>query len=56
VERVEMAQYGQGTGRPPHQCCHHAGDDEEDDQRSDFLPTTYKLEFPKFDGVGDPLS
>jgi hypothetical protein len=28
------------------------GDDDQDD---DAFPTTHKMEFPKYDGVGDPL-
>ncbi|KAG8065867.1 hypothetical protein GUJ93_ZPchr0004g38649 [Zizania palustris] len=29
---------------------------EDGDDDGDFLPTAHKLEFPKFDGAGDPLS
>jgi hypothetical protein len=28
---------------------------DEDDPDDDFIPTAHKLEFPKFDGRGDPL-
>jgi hypothetical protein len=32
-----------------------AGTDDEEDLGGDFLLTAHKLEFPKFDGTGDPL-
>jgi hypothetical protein len=35
--------------------CRRVGEEEDDDQGDDFLPTAHKLEFPKFDGVRDPL-
>jgi hypothetical protein len=35
---------------------HHRPEDVDDDDGGDFLPTYHKLDFPKFDGSGDPLS
>jgi hypothetical protein len=55
VERVEMAQRSQVIGHLPNQGCHRTGDDDDDDQGGNFLPTAQKLEFPKFNSVGDPL-
>jgi hypothetical protein len=31
------------------------GDDDEEEASGDFIPTANKLEFPKFDGTGEPL-
>jgi hypothetical protein len=50
IQRVERQV--QDPGRASRR---HVGADEEDDSDGDFLSTTHKLEFPKFDGVGDPL-
>jgi hypothetical protein len=55
VERVEMAQRSQVIGHLPNQGCRRTGEDDNDDQGGNFLPTAQKLEFPKLNGVGDPL-
>jgi hypothetical protein len=46
---AERALRAQENGRPPNGRCH---DDEEDDG----FPTPHKMEFLKFDSVGDPMS
>jgi hypothetical protein len=55
VERVETTQRAQRARQPPNQGRRHAREEEDDDQDGDFLPNAHKLEFPKFDSVGDPL-
>jgi hypothetical protein len=35
--------------------CHRNRAEDDEDLGSVFLPTTHKLEFPKFEGMGDPL-
>jgi hypothetical protein len=50
-----MAQRGQGVGRLPNQGRRRTGEENDKDQGKDFLPTTNKLEFLKFNGVEDPL-
>jgi hypothetical protein len=49
--RVECTLHNQDNGCPLNGR-HRKGDDEEDDEG---FPTTYKMEFPRYDGVGDPL-
>jgi hypothetical protein len=50
--RVENSLADPGVPRPS-RCSVAQGNDEEAGE--DFVPTTQKLEFPKFDGTGDPL-
>jgi hypothetical protein len=49
MERDVRPQVG---GRPPFNGCHRPGDEDEEDEA---FPTTHKMEFPKFDGMGNPL-
>jgi hypothetical protein len=49
---VETALHDQPPGGVPH----HRHTNDEDDLGNDFIPTTHKLEFTKFDGTSDPLS
>jgi hypothetical protein len=49
LPRTERALRNQDNGRPPNGRRH---DEEEDDR----VPTMHKMEFPKYDGVEDPLS
>jgi hypothetical protein len=53
VTRVENAVCDQPPEGTPHR---HRVVADKDDHDNDFIPTTHKLEFPKFDGTGDPLS
>jgi hypothetical protein len=46
--RAECALHAQENGRPPNDRRH---DDEEDDG----FPTSHKMKFPKYDGVGNPM-
>jgi hypothetical protein len=32
-----------------------AGKEDDDEVGGDIVPTTHKLEFPKYAGIGDPL-
>jgi hypothetical protein len=47
--RIEHALHTQKNGRPPNG---HRHDDEDDDG----FPTSHKMEFSKYDGVGNPMS
>jgi hypothetical protein len=49
---VENSLADNGAGRPH---CRRATQGEDEDVGEDFVPTMHKLEFPKFDGKGDPL-
>jgi hypothetical protein len=68
VERIDLAQTQftaaadkaavNSRQSPPD--CHHQGSRrrqvrDEDDGGEDIIPTTHKLEFTKYDGIGDPL-
>jgi hypothetical protein len=48
--RVEREQWNQGSPRTPNHCRPSGDDDEEE-----AFPITHKMEFPKYDGIGDPL-
>jgi hypothetical protein len=52
IERVAATQRNL---RQANQGRHRARDDDVDASDVAFLPTTHKLEFPKFDGTNDPL-
>jgi hypothetical protein len=54
VARVKTAHHNP----PPHSRQPTSGrrrPEEDDDTGGDFVSTTHKLEFPKYDGTGDPL-
>jgi hypothetical protein len=58
VETQLAANVGRGSmaphGRPQHAGRRWQGEDN-DELGDDIVPTTHKLEFPKYDGTGDPL-
>jgi hypothetical protein len=54
ITHVEMAQRQPASDRPPAVNRRRQGNDD-DDQGGDTVLTAHKLEFPKFDGAGDPL-
>jgi hypothetical protein len=49
--RVEQERQHQGGPRTPNSC--RLGDDDDEEEA---FPTMHKMEFPKYDGVGYPLS
>jgi hypothetical protein len=50
--RVENSLADQGAN---HLFRHHVAHGDDEEVGEDFVPTTHKLEFPKFDDTGDPL-
>jgi hypothetical protein len=55
VNHVESAQSAPGASRPPPHVRRVPGDADAGDPAADPVPMAHKLEFPKFDGIGDPL-
>jgi hypothetical protein len=55
VNHVESAQSAPGASRPPPHVRRVPGDADAGDPAADPVPMAHKLEFPKFDGTGDPL-
>jgi hypothetical protein len=52
---IEAAMHGLGRANDNHQGWRRGLSDEDDESGDDFVPTTQKLEFSKYDGAGDPL-
>jgi hypothetical protein len=55
VHRVETTQSTPSGHRPPPRARRGTGDDNTGDSNHDSHSTAHKMEFPKFDGAGDPL-
>jgi hypothetical protein len=51
VNRVKMGQRAPAQDQPPTHGCRRHGDNDAD-HGGDFIPTSHKLEFPKYDGTG----
>jgi hypothetical protein len=55
IIRVEWEQRNGGDDRGHNNGCRHPGDGANDEEASEGLRTMHKMEFLKYDGVGDPL-